>query len=220
MRTRASLLLAGLPLLGVGQVTLGKSGYTIRVKPTVGKKYNFITTAKEIVKIAGDPQQSIKAPVSMRIISRSGDRFRLSYAQGPITMNGKKLEDYKEVDGVLDTRMTPVSGIATMGPLSGFYPLNPVPLGKSWKAPFDLGREQKAEVTFTFVRITTRKGRKVAELKLSVRGAAMATGAAFIRVDDGLPDYTVFEMPVIKIQQANGMRKESQSRMRLEVIRL
>jgi hypothetical protein len=196
-----SLLRIALPaVLGLGlvapacaQITKVGNAYSFRVKFAAGSviKYNTVVNFS-----VGGAKQSFSTPMVQSVIGVHHDIADLLLKSGPLKVNGKpagqQVVTRMSVDRqgqFLEGKDSGSSGITT-------FPLKPLRLGQTWKGrvPLVLGGLQgnstsTVTTTYRFVRMTTYKNQKVAELALAFKTggqfAITGAGTAFVLAKDG-----------------------------------
>ncbi len=186
----ASVGFSLLPAASYSQVTEKNGLYDFRVKLVAGKKISYMNS---VVALGGI---TVNLPISMKVLSVTGGKATVETVTGPGTMNGQSMGQNAVTEkAVIDMKGQPAgAGSTGTGTVFGSIPSKPIKVGATWtgKAPTNNSSIGMKDITatYTFVGVKNVKGKQVAEIKITIKGAGESSmsGSGFVHIltADGL----------------------------------
>ena len=186
-------LVVGLIVVSSGasaQIRKAHGAYLFRVKFTKGQIIRYGIDSQVSMSKGAKPIHA-GGPMSSKVLSVNGDKATLEITSGPISMNGRVLQEAKNVRVEEDTRGNVVGG--TSQQIGLVFPQKAVKPGQSWDGqatlPSASGNMTKVNAHYRFIGMKTVGGHKAAQVaatfNMSSPIQAAGRGMIYFLAQDG-----------------------------------
>lgn len=191
MRTRPALIASLVLIVGAtaqSQIVPQGKAYLFRFKLAKGRTLNFAHTTTIATKAM--PKQTLTGPFQMSALDVKGKLTTLRVTVGPMAMAGQPVTPKQIATLTVNDRGETVSGAAAdLQTFGASMPEKPVKVGDKWSESTNLpvagGPPTSVDTTYEFVGVQPEGGRKVALLKVELRGQGgiRLNGKGTVRLD-------------------------------------
>lgn len=191
MRTPSVLIATAALTLGVaaqGQIVPQGKAYLFRFKFAKGRTLTFAQTTTIVTKAM--PKQTLVGPFQMASVEVKGKLTTLRVTVGPMTMAGRPVTAKQVASLTVNDRGETVSGAAAdLQTFGASLPEKPVKIGDKWSEstalPVAGGPATTVDTTYEFLGVRTEAGRRIAFLKVDLRGQGgiRLNGKGTVRLD-------------------------------------